>query len=412
MLIDPDHPLTQTTLSKSAKTFRQLSIYWLALGGFAVGTEAFVISAILPDISADLAVSIQATGDLVAVFAFTYALSSPILTALTGAFDRRKLLMWSMAAFAGANVCAAIAPGYQPLVIARVLLAVCAGLYMPSANALAGALVPPERRGRALASVAGGTSLAVALGVPLGAYIGTRFGWRMTFVGVAVLSIIALLGLLLGLRNGIGSGLPSTNLRDRLAVIRIKGVPSTLMTTTLWATGGYTVYTYLAPYLMAVSGIEPHYLGYLYFVYGAAAFLGLLAGGAASDRVGPARVIGIKLGLLATALVSLSVWARFLTPTQALVPVLISMIFWAFNAWGFLPTQQSRLIGIAGLKTAPVILSLNASFMYLGFSMGAALGSFTLSRGSVADLGWVGALSVLASLSLFWATRYRSRIPS
>ena len=67
-----------------------------------------------------------------------------------------------------------------------------------------------------------------------------------------------------------------------------------------------------------------------------------------------------------------------------------------------------RLIGISGLRAAPVILSLNASFMYLGFSLGALLGSFTLTRGSVADLGWVGGLCVLASFVLFLATHHRS----
>jgi predicted MFS family arabinose efflux permease len=36
--------------------------------------------------------------------------------------------------------------------------------------------------------------------------------------------------------------------------------------------------------------------------------------------------------------------------------------------------------------------------MYLGFSLGALLGSFTLLHGSVASLGWVGALCEIAAL--------------
>jgi predicted MFS family arabinose efflux permease len=94
-------------------------IYWLAVGAFAVGTEAFMISAILPDISKDLEVSLQSVGGLIAIFSFSYAISSQILTALTAAFDRRKLLIGSMMAFAGTN--------YEALVVARVLLAFSAG---------------------------------------------------------------------------------------------------------------------------------------------------------------------------------------------------------------------------------------------------------------------------------------------
>ncbi len=385
--------------------FRYAPIYWLGLGAFAVGTEAFMVSAILPNIAANLAVSVQAAGQLVAIFSFTYAVSSPVLTALTGAVNRRSLLMYSMTAFAAANLIAALAPSYWALALARVFLAVAAGLYVPSANALASAIAPPERRGRALAIVTGGVSAAVALGVPLGGLIGARFGWRMTFVGVGVLAACALAGLLIGLPRGIGASLPTASLRERLSVVRQRHVLPALLVTTLWASGAYTVYTYIALYLGSVLGLEGARIGYVLFLYGAAAFSGLLSGGAANDRFGAPRVISIELPLMAAALVILSLCAHYLTQASAVVPVLIAMILWGFSGWGFFPAQQARLIGIAGINAASVALSLNASFMYLGFSLGATVGAFTLKYGSVVDLGWVGALCVAASLCLFAATR-------
>jgi predicted MFS family arabinose efflux permease len=105
------------------------------------------------------------------------------------------------------------------------------------------------------------------------------------------------------------------------------------------------------------------------------------------------------------ALASFSVWARFLTVDEALMPALTAVAVWGFAHWGFFPAQQSRLIGIVGVKNASLILSLNASFMYLGFSLGAALGSFVLVMGGVADLGWIAGLCVLASLTLFMVSR-------
>jgi predicted MFS family arabinose efflux permease len=63
-------------------------LYWLAPGTFSVGAESFMIAGLLPDIATDLHTSIVATCRLVTVFALAYALSSPILTALTGAFHR------------------------------------------------------------------------------------------------------------------------------------------------------------------------------------------------------------------------------------------------------------------------------------------------------------------------------------
>jgi predicted MFS family arabinose efflux permease len=67
------------------------------------------------------------------------------------------------------------------------------------------------------------------------------------------------------------------------------------------------------------------------------------------------------------------------------------------------------LIGIGGHKVAPVVLSLNLSFMFLGLSAGAALGSIVLAHGSVANLGWVGASFEIVALLLAFGTS-RSRV--
>jgi predicted MFS family arabinose efflux permease len=375
-------------------------IYWMALGAFAIGTEGFMIAPLLPRLAGDLKVSVAEAGQLVTVFALTYALSSPILTALTGALNRRRLLVFSMIGFAAANGVAFAARDYWMLMGARVLLAVAAGLYSPNANALAGALVSAERRGSALAIVSGGTSIAVALGVPLGSMVGAKFGWRAMFVGVGVLALIATLGLLAGLARDVGSKLHVSSLRERIGVIRQPGVLRTLLVTTLWATGAYTVYTYIATFLHATAGIEGAYLSAVLFVWGLSAAIGIFAGGTLTDRHGPQPVIVLGLALTALAFASLSVSATLLSQAVAVAPVMVAIVVWGLSAWAFFPAQQTRLIGVAGIRVAPIVLSLNASFMFLGFSLGAALGSVTLAYATPSALGWGGGLCVLASLSL------------
>jgi predicted MFS family arabinose efflux permease len=375
-------------------------IYWLALGAFAIGTEGFMISPLLPGLAADLSVSIETAGQLVTVFALAYGLSSPVLTALTGNVNRRKLLLLSMVAFTLANILAWSSPNYWALMGARVLLAFSAGLFVPGANALASAIVPPERRGRALAVVNGGITVAIALGVPLGAIVGHKLGWRMTFAGVALLSAIATAKLVTGLPRGIGSGIPTANLRERIAVARQPLILLTLLVTTLWATGAYTVYTYLALLLTSVAGLEGVQISMVLFMWGLAAAIGVTLGGAANDRFGPRSVVIPTILLMALAFGSLSVTASFLAPSAALMPVLVAIAVWGVTHWAFFPAQQARLIQIAGLNVASIVLSLNASFMYIGFSIGAALGGLTLAKGSVADLGWVAGMCELAAVLL------------
>jgi predicted MFS family arabinose efflux permease len=111
-------------------------------------------------------------------------------------------------------------------------------------------------------------------------------------------------------------------------------------------------------------------------------------------------MVVMTLLILAITFASLSVSAWFLTPAMAVIPVLIAIAVWGVTAWAFYPAQLARLIGIAGPGLAPVALSLNASFVNFGLSLGALLGSFTLAKGSAIDLGWVGAVCELAAVAL------------
>jgi predicted MFS family arabinose efflux permease len=387
-------------------------LYWLALGTFAIGTEGFMIAPLLPDLSRDLSVSIASAGQLVTVFALTYALSSPLLTAITGDIDRRRLLIASMLAFAAANFVAWSAHTYTGLLVARVLLAVAAGLYVPNANALGSAMVDVSRRGTALSIVTGGSSVAVALGVPLGALIGDRFGWRVNFAAIGALALIATAGLLAGLPRDIAGRLPVASLRERRDVVRQPALLVALLSTMLWATGAFTVYTYLASFLASGAGLTGSFVSIVLFTWGVAAVIGLRLGGRLTDRFGYFPVIVASLSALVLAFLILSTSAVILPPPTARAPILLAIVLWGVSAWSFWPAQQARLISIAGVKVAPVALSLNASFQFLGFSSGAALGSLTLTNASPLALGWVGAVCVAAALSLAAVTRHRARCPS
>ncbi|GGC85820.1 MFS transporter [Undibacterium terreum] len=368
-----------------------------------------MIAPLLPSLASDFATSVTAVGQLVTVFALTYAVSSPILTALSGSIDRRKMLILSMLAFALSNVLAWHAHDYWTLMAARVLLAITAGFYVPNANALGGALVPPEKRGKALAIVNGGISIAVAIGVPLGAVIGHAFGWRMTFAGIGALALLASLGLIVGLRPGTGSGIPSASLQERFAVMKQPQVLLALLVTTLWATGAYTVYTYLTLFLATVAGVSSAHIGSVLFMWGIAAVIGIVIGGNLSDKLGPRAVILPSLVLLTLSFFALSLIADLLQPELALIPALIAIVAWGVSAWAFFPAQQARLFGIREAKLAPIVLSLNASFMYIGFSSGAALGSIIVAAGGVRNLGWIGGLCEIVALVLVIATTRRKQ---
>ena len=171
----------------------------LATGTFAIGTDAFVIGGVLPAVARSLGVSTSSAGLLVTAFAVAYALGAPILAVAGARLARRTLLVSALAVFVAANLLAAVAPSYALMLIARVLAALAAAAFVPAASAVASSLAPMEHRGRALATVVAGMTVAQVAGVPFGAFVGASLGWRYTFIFVGALGAAAALAVRLWL---------------------------------------------------------------------------------------------------------------------------------------------------------------------------------------------------------------------
>ncbi|WP_312994063.1 MFS transporter [Achromobacter animicus] len=372
---------------------------FLALGTFAIGTEGFMIAPLLPTMAADFGMTVPQMASLIVVFTLTLALSSPVMTVLTARWNRRAALQLAMGLFALGNVLAAWSPAFWTLMAARVVMAVAAGLYVPNANALAGVIVGPERRGKALAIVSAGMTLAIALGLPLGAVTGHFFGWRATFSIVAVMSLVAIAGIRAGIAADAGAGIPVATLRQRLAVVRQPAIVRLLSVSLFWAIGAFTAYPFLAPYLASVLGFGETGISATVSLWGVAAALGVTTGGALSDRIGANRVVRRSLTVLGLAFLGLSL-ATALSASNAVAPVLLAVFLWGFTVWSFFPAQMARLIGAGSPGQAPVALALNTSTMYFGFSVGSALGAAILGAGAIWGIGLAAAIAQAAAFGL------------
>src|SRR4030095_12677210 len=196
-----------------------------------------MIAGLLPALAQDLNVGAPAAGHLVTAFSLAYAIGAPVMAVLTAGLERRRLLAVATGGFALANLLAALAPRDAGLLAARLLLALSAATFMPAASGYAAALGGPERRGRALSMVTNGLTLAIIAGVPLGVLIGEAFGWRATFLGVAALGALSLLGILVGMP----SQPPGTtaSLGERLALTKRSDMMSILANSVLTVAGTF-----------------------------------------------------------------------------------------------------------------------------------------------------------------------------
>lgn len=83
-----------------------LALWALTLSAFAIGTTEFVIVGLVPTIANDLNVSLPSAGLLVSLYALGVAIGAPVLTALTGRWNRKAVLIILMAFFIVGNVMA------------------------------------------------------------------------------------------------------------------------------------------------------------------------------------------------------------------------------------------------------------------------------------------------------------------
>ncbi|MFI1797015.1 MFS transporter [Streptomyces sp. NPDC020379] len=371
----------------------------LALGSFTLGLDAYVMAGLLPAIADDTGTTVALAGQLVTVFTLAYAVSAPLFaTLLSGRWPRAALIV-SLAVFTAANAATALAPTFALLLAARAVAGAGAGLYSALSTAAASTLVPPERRGRALALVMGGMSTGTVLGVPLGVLLAERTGWRATLWLVTALGAGALSGLA-ALLPPLPAA-PAAAVRDRLAALADRSVAPVVAVSFLAAVASLGLYTYLAPVLEAAGGV--HGVTPYLWAWGVGGVLGSLAAGPLVDRGGRIRaLVGVVLAAVATA--------------QALLPALaphpfaagLALVLWGAGGWALQVPQQHRLLALSPGR-GPVVLALNNSALYLGSAVGSALGGLALSSGIPASaLPWAAAGTVGAGLLLHAVTAVRA----
>ncbi|AZM50770.1 MFS transporter [Streptomyces sp. WAC 06738] len=362
----------------------------LALATFAVGTDAFVLAGLLPAIAGDLGVSIPAAGQLVTVFALTLAVAAPVLSWLLSPLDRRKALQLALIAFVVGNVLTAVSPTYLLALLARIVTALGAATITATASSAAVAITPPERRGRAMALVIGGLTLSTALGMPLGNLLGS-VDWRLTLWAVAALGVVAAIGVSVALPSLM---LPATGLSARLAPLRRPEVLTILAATLLVMAGHYTVYTYIGAMTADITaGAFSRALTMILFAWG----VGVLAGNFfAGHLVDKRPMLGVATAALAAGTVLLAISPL---AVEHLVVAAVWAVVWGASDGMASVVQQHRLVTLAP-ASAPVLLGLNSSAIYIGVAVSGGFGGLAQDWLSVTLLGLPAAALALVATAV------------
>ena len=388
-LSDSALPDAAPTTASSAH-FRR-AVIALGVGGFAIGTGEFVIMGLLPEVARDIGVTIPQAGHVISAYALGVVIGAPVLAVLAAGWRRRLLLITLMVIFALGNFATALAPGYLSLNLLRFITGLPHGTYFGVAALVAASLAPQGQRARAVGLVMLGLTGATLLGVPIAAWLGQVFGWRAAFVFVGIVALIAVVLL----RRDVPDLAPASGASPmrELDALKRKQVWLTLGIAAVGFGGMFSVFSYIKPTLLEVTGLPLSGVPLVLALFGLGMVLGNLVGARLADKA-LMPTIGYML-VYAAVVLTLFTFAAHHVVTAAIAVFLIGTTV----AIG--PALQIRLMDVAG-DAQTLAAALNHSAFNAANALGAWLGGVAITAGlGWTSTGWVGALLALGGLAIF-----------
>jgi DHA1 family inner membrane transport protein len=352
----------------------------LALGGFGIGTTEFVAMGLIENLASDLLPGLYASdqnqaiaqaGWLITAYALGVVVGAPTIAALSARFPRKQLLLWLLVAFTLATVASALLPSFGLVLVARFVAGLPHGAYFGVASLVAASLMGEGKRGRGVAIVLSGLTIANVIGVPLITLLGQQAGWRVAYLVVA--SIFALTFVAVALAVPMQRGDRAATLSRELRGFRTPQVWLALLTGAIGFGGFFAVYSYVGPVVTRVTGMGDDFIPVALVVVGIGMTIGNLAGGRAADH----NVMGtvfVCFGLFVASL------ASFALTAHTVPGLLISLFLVGGAASALSPAIQSRLMDVAG-DSQTLAAAANHAALNLGNSLGAYLGGVTIAAG-------------------------------
>jgi len=345
---------------------------------------------LLPNIAGDLLPTLYAsspedalaqTGALISSYAAGVVVGAPTIAALAARFPRRGLLVALALAFTLGTIASALAPTFELVVVARFAAALPHGAYFGVAALVAAGLMGPGNRGRGVAFVLSGLTIANVIGVPLITLLGQNAGWRVAYLAVAAIFAAPVVAIVLFVPKQPGD--PAATFRRELTVFRRIGVWFALLTGAIGFGGFFAVYSYVAPLATEVTGLPGGAVPFALATAGIGMTVGNLIGGRLADR-GAMRAIFVCFAVFAVSLLLLA-----LTSSNP-VGLFAGLFLVSGSAAALSPVIQTRLMDVAG-DSQTLAAAINHSSLNIGNSLGASLGGVVIAAGlGFVAPTWVG----------------------
>ncbi|RKN81295.1 MFS transporter [Ulvibacterium marinum] len=362
----------------------------LAIGGFGIGLTEFVIMGILPDVAQGLNITIPEAGHAIAAYALGVVIGAPLFTKIGGKMDSQKTLLLLMAWFALFNSLSGLAENYVTLLISRFLSGLPHGAFFGIGAVVAGRLAKTGKIAQAIAVMFSGLTIANVIGVPIGTYIGHHYDWSASFYMVGIVGLITMASIYLWMPKL--PQLPPTGTSHENKGLKNKELWALILLTTIGTGGFFAWYSYIAPLITEVAGLQNYMVGYAMILAGLGMVMGNFIGAKMAEWFSPLKAVAISLSimvglLLVNAIVAINPYA------------ILTMTFLIGTASFTVATPIQMAIINASRGSEMLGSSMNQSAFNMGNASGAYLAGLPIAYGhGIVYAGVVGA--VLAAVGV------------
>ena len=338
------------------------SLIALAFGTLGLGIAEFVMMGILPDVAKDLGVSIPVAGHFISAYALGVCVGAPTLI-LARKHPLKHILLALVTLIMLGNICAAMAPNYWVLLLARFISGLPHGAYFGVASIVAEKLADKGKGSEAVSIMIAGMTIANLFGVPLGTSLSNAISWRVTFLLVGCWGVIILYYIWRWVPHV--EGLKDTGFKGQFRFLKTP-VPWLILGATALGNGGvFCWYSYINPLLTNVSGFSAESITGLMVLAGFGMVVGNLVSGRLSDQYTPGKVGTTVQAMICVVLLLIF----FLSP----YPWLSALLMCLCTAGLFAVSSPEQVLIIRVAKGGEM---LGAASVQVAFNLGNAIGAY------------------------------------
>nr|WP_073296169.1 MFS transporter [Parolsenella massiliensis] len=362
----------------------------LTCAAFIFNSSEFMPIGLLTDIASSFSISEATCGIMISVYAWAVMLLSLPLMLAACRVPPRRLILGVAALFGTGQLCSSVAPTFALLVGARLIVACAHAVFWSVATPFAVRVAGEPHGPAAIGTVAAGSCVAMVFGMPLGRMVGLAVGWRMTFALMAALAALVM-ALLARAFPKLEAG-EAFSLSQLPSLARNRALVGIYLLTALVATGYYTGYSYIEPFLGQVVGMGSSLVTLALMAFGAAGLLGSqLFSRLYERRRGlflSLTVVGIPVALLLMLPLSGSAACMF-----------VVCLLWGVSSTAFNVACQAEVIRTTSQEAGAVAMSIFSGIFNLGIGCGSFIGGHVVDALGVGLVGVAGGAIALAGLA-------------